>query len=141
MKSLVYYGNEKSTNLQTLCSAANALNAPNVIITSYGVVLSEFNQVASAGGDRGSGLFAVEFFRVILDEAHTIKNRQAKTSKACYELAAKHRWVLTGTPIVNRLEDLFSLVRFLRVEPWNNFSFWKTFITVPFESRDFVRGE
>ena len=140
MKTLVYYGNEKSTNLQTLCSAANAANAPNVIITSYGVVLSEFNQVASAGGDRGTGLFSVEFFRVILDEAHTIKNRQAKTSKACYELAAQHRWVLTGTPIVNRLEDLFSLVRFLRVEPWSNFSFWKTFITVPFESKEYARA-
>ena len=140
MKSLIYYGNEKSTNLQTLCSTANASNGPNVIITSYGVVLSEFNQVASPGGDRGSGLFSVEFFRVILDEAHTIKNRQAKTSKACYELAAKHRWVLTGTPIVNRLEDLFSLVRFLRVEPWANFSFWKTFITVPFESKEFSRA-
>lgn len=140
MKTLVYYGNEKSTNLQTLCSAANAANAPNVIITSYGVVLSEFNQVANAGGARGTGLFSVEFFRVILDEAHTIKNRQAKTSKACYELAAQHRWVLTGTPIVNRLEDLFSLVRFLRVEPWSNFSFWKTFITVPFESKEYARA-
>lgn len=40
----------------------------------------------------------------------------------------------------NRLEDLFSLVRFLRVEPWSNFSFWRTFITVPFESKDFIRA-
>ncbi|KAK5085697.1 DNA helicase rad5 [Lithohypha guttulata] len=142
MKTLVYYGTEKGNNLQTLCSAANAASAPNVIITSYGVVLSEFNQIASAGGDRAitGGLFSVDFFRVILDEAHTIKNRQAKTSKACYELRAKHRWVLTGTPIVNRLEDLFSLVRFLKVEPWSNFSYWKTFITVPFEAKDFVRA-
>jgi DNA repair protein RAD5 len=69
-----------------------------------------------------------------------IKNRQSKTAKACYELSAIHRWVLTGTPIVNRLEDLFSLVRFLRVEPWSNFSFWKTFITTPFEKGDFVRA-
>jgi len=45
-----------------------------------------------------------------------------------------------GDAIVNRLEDLFSLVRFLRVEPWSNFSFWKTFITVPFESKDFIRA-
>ncbi|GAB7357195.1 hypothetical protein MBLNU459_g8181t1 [Dothideomycetes sp. NU459] len=142
LKTLVYYGSEKNANLQTLCCEANAASAPNVIITSYGTVLSEFNQVAANGGNRGTsgGLFSLDYFRIILDEAHTIKNRQAKTSKACYELSAKHRWALTGTPIVNRLEDLFSLVRFLRVEPWSNFSFWKTFITVPFESKDFIRA-
>ena len=142
LKTMVYYGTEKVANLQNLCCGANASSAPNLIITSYGVVLSEFNQVVARGGDRGShgGLFSLDFFRMILDEAHFIKNRQSKTAKACYELYAQHRWVLTGTPIVNRLEDLFSLVRFLRVEPWSNFSFWKTFITVPFESKDFLRA-
>ncbi|KAL8987701.1 MAG: hypothetical protein Q9177_003117 [Variospora cf. flavescens] len=142
LKTLVYYGSDKAANLQNLCCEANAASAPNLIITSYGIVLSEFNQVVSRGGDRGShgGLFSLDFFRVILDEAHFIKNRQSKTAKACYEINAQHRWVLTGTPIVNRLEDLFSLVRFLRVEPWNNFSFWKTFITVPFESKDVLRA-
>ncbi len=142
LRSMIYYGNDKTANLQALCCEANAASAPNVIITSYGVVLSEFNQIASKHGDRGShgGLFSLKYFRVILDEAHHIKNRQSKTAKACYEIEAEHRWVLTGTPIVNRLEDLFSLVRFLRVEPWSNFSFWKTFITVPFESKDFMRA-
>jgi DNA repair protein RAD5 len=140
LKSIVYYGSDKTADLQALCCEANAAAAPNVIVTSYGVVLSEFNQVAARNGDRGGGLFSLKYFRVILDEAHHIKNRMAKSSKACYEIEAEHRWVLTGTPIVNRLEDLFSLVRFLRVEPWNNFSFWKTFITVPFESKDFMRA-
>jgi DNA repair protein RAD5 len=142
LKTLVYYGSEKVASLRNLCCEANAASAPNLVITSYGVVLSEFNQVAARGGDRGShgGLFSLDFFRVILDEAHFIKNRQSKTAKACYDITAHHRWVLTGTPIVNRLEDLFSLVRFLRVEPWSNFSFWKTFITVPFESKDFIRA-
>jgi DNA repair protein RAD5 len=142
LKTLVYYGSDKNVNLKTLCCETNAASAPNVIITSYGTVLSEYNQVVAASGDRGSngGLFSVEYFRVILDEAHMIKNRQSKTARACYEIAAEHRWTLTGTPIVNRLEDLFSLVRFLRVEPWSNFSFWKTFITVPFESKDYVRA-
>ncbi|EME47258.1 hypothetical protein DOTSEDRAFT_77621 [Dothistroma septosporum NZE10] len=143
LKVLVYYGSEKGVNLQTICSGSNISSAPNVIITSYGVVLSEFNSVASAlGGNRAAsgGLFGVEYWRIILDEAHMIKNRSSKTAKACYELAASHRWVLTGTPIVNRLEDLFSLVRFLRVEPWSNFSFWKTFITTPFEKGEFVRA-
>ncbi|KAI1378379.1 DNA repair protein rad-5 [Hypoxylon crocopeplum] len=142
LKSIVYYGNEKIENLQALCCDANVASAPDIVITSYGVVLSEFTQIASKNGNKDlhNGLFSLEFFRVIIDEAHTIKNRQSKTAKACYELSAIHRWVLTGTPIVNRLEDLFSLVRFLRVEPWNNFSFWRTFITVPFESKDYVRA-
>ncbi|KAK4187176.1 DNA repair protein rad5 [Podospora australis] len=142
LKSMVYYGSEKNVDLLTLCCAANAANAPDVIITSYGVVLSEFTQIISKGGDHSSnrGLFSLNFFRVILDEAHSIKNRQSKTARACYEIAAEHRWALTGTPIVNKLEDLFSLVRFLRVEPWNNFSFWRTFITGPFESKDFMRA-
>ncbi|KAK9413576.1 putative SNF2 family N-terminal domain-containing protein [Seiridium unicorne] len=139
LKSLVYYGTEKSANLQALCLSTAA---PDVLITSYGVVLSEFNQYSGKHGNAflHTGLFSFKFFRIILDEAHNIKNRQAKSSKACYELSAEHRWVLTGTPIVNRLEDLFSLVRFLRVEPWNNFSFWRTFITVPFESKNFMRA-
>ncbi|KAL0931470.1 DNA repair protein rad5 [Colletotrichum truncatum] len=142
LKAMVYYGNEKASNLQAMCCEASAASAPDVLITSYGVVLSEFNQVAAKKGDKSNhhGLFSLNFFRVILDEAHHIKNRQSKTAKACYEISAEHRWALTGTPIVNKLEDLFSLVRFLRVEPWNNFSFWKTFITVPFESKDFMRA-
>ncbi|KAI1658260.1 SNF2 family N-terminal domain-containing protein [Daldinia decipiens] len=142
LKSIVYYGTEKIDNLQALCCDANMTSAPDIVITSYGVVLSEFTQIASKTSNRDShnGLFSLDFFRIILDEAHTIKNRQSKTSKACYELSATHRWALTGTPIVNRLEDLFSLVRFLRVEPWNNFSYWRTFITVPFESKNFVRA-
>ena len=98
LKAMVYYGSDKAANLQNLCCEANAASAPNLIITSYGVVLSEFNQVAARGGDRGShgGLFSLDFFRVILDEGHFIKNRQSKTAKACYEISAQHRWVLTG---------------------------------------------
>ncbi|PVH95751.1 hypothetical protein DM02DRAFT_617679 [Periconia macrospinosa] len=142
LKTLVYYGSEKAVNLQKLCSASNGANAPNVVITSYGTVLSEYGQVVKENGNRGShgGIFSLDYFRIILDEAHFVKNRQSKTAKACYELSARHRWVLTGTPIVNRLEDLFSLVRFLKVEPWSNFSFWKTFITVPFEAGEFIRA-
>ncbi|KAK6348986.1 DNA helicase rad5 [Orbilia blumenaviensis] len=143
LRTIIYYGSDKSLDLRAQCSAANSHNAPNVIITSYGVVLSEYTQIANtASGSRATsgGLFSIQFFRIILDEAHNIKNRQSKTAKACYELDALHRWVLTGTPIVNRLEDLFSLVRFLRVEPWSNFAYWRTFITVPFESKDFLRA-
>jgi DNA repair protein RAD5 len=141
LRTLLYYGADKAVNLRDICCEAKHATAPNVIVTSYGVVLSEFRQFAqSSVMANHNGLFSVDFFRIILDEAHLIKNRRSKSARACYELKAQHRWVLTGTPIVNRLEDLFSLVRFLKVEPWSNFSFWKTFITVPFESKEFVRA-
>ncbi|OJD28314.1 hypothetical protein ACJ73_00286 [Blastomyces percursus] len=141
MKVLVYYGSDKPADLRKLCSVSNRNSAPNLIITSYGVVRSEHSQLAGRSSiTLSGGLFSVDFFRVILDEAHYIKNRTSKTARACYDIKGTHRWALTGTPIVNRLEDLFSLVRFLKVEPWSNFSFWKTFITVPFESKDFLRA-
>ncbi|KAF8535332.1 SNF2 family N-terminal domain-containing protein [Trichophaea hybrida] len=139
LRPYIYYGNEKKTNLQTLLSTKGA---PDVMITSYGTILSEYTQISKSGsnGSSDGGLFSVCFYRIILDEAHHIKNRLSKTSRACYELMAEHRWCLTGTPIVNRLEDLFSLVKFLRVDPWQSFSFWKTFITMPFENKEFLRA-
>ena len=47
--------------------------------------------------------------RVILDEAHTIRNRNTRAFKALDEVIADYRWCLTGTPYVNRAEDIQSL--------------------------------
>jgi DNA repair protein RAD5 len=72
MKSYVYYGSDKKMNLQTLVAMKQP---PDLIITSYGVVLSEYGQASAANGSTKGGLFGVHFYRVILDEAHHIKNR------------------------------------------------------------------
>ncbi|RSL84797.1 hypothetical protein CEP51_003698 [Fusarium floridanum] len=46
-------------------------------------------------------LFKINWYRVVLDEAHTIKNRATSTTLACWQLSAKFRWVVSGTPISN----------------------------------------
>jgi DNA repair protein RAD5 len=131
LKTIIYYGADKALDLPSLCASPHP---PDLIVTSYGVVLSEWTSNTT------DGIFSTEWFRVILDEAHYIKNRTSKTARACYDIKAGRRWVLTGTPIVNKLEDLFSLVHFLGVEPWCLYSYWRTFITVPFESKDYLRA-
>jgi DNA repair protein RAD5 len=45
-----------------------------------------------------------EFLRIVLDEAHNIKNRTALVSKACYELKGQRRWALTGMLFVDYAE-------------------------------------
>lgn len=54
-----------------------------------------------------------EFHYLILDEAQAIKNAKAKTTQVIYELNARHRLCLTGTPMENHLGELWSMFRFL----------------------------
>ncbi|KAL2021120.1 hypothetical protein VTK56DRAFT_7539 [Thermocarpiscus australiensis] len=57
----------------------------------------------------------MEFYRLVLDEAHAIKNSHSRRTKACTLLAAKYRWALTGTPIHNSLKEIIPYWTFLRV--------------------------
>lgn len=54
-----------------------------------------------------------QFSYVVLDEAQSIKNPDAKVSQACFSVDAEHRLALTGTPLENKQEDLWSIFRFL----------------------------
>lgn len=50
---------------------------------------------------------------VILDEAQRIKNWKAKTSQTVKSIISKYAFILTGTPLENRLEELYSVVQFI----------------------------
>lgn len=106
----------------------------DVVITTYQILASEHAGSSNADGGVKVGCFGVHWYRVILDEAHSIKNRNAKSTQACYALQSWYRWCLTGTPMQNNLDELQSLIAFLRIKPYNHLGTWKEQITIPMKN-------
>ncbi|GAA5887951.1 hypothetical protein JCM6882_000812 [Rhodosporidiobolus microsporus] len=75
---------------------------------------------------KDTALHAIKWRRVVLDEGHLIKNPKAKMSRACADLKAERRWILTGTPIVNAAGDLGAMIQFLRMcKPLDDPAVWR----------------
>ncbi|WOH06344.1 hypothetical protein DCAR_0625770 [Daucus carota subsp. sativus] len=104
-------------------------------LTKYDLVLTTYSTLGSEDSSE-SPAFKVNWWRVILDEAHIIKNANAQQTRAVNKLSAKRRWVVTGTPIQNGTMDLFSLMAFLRYQPFANKSYWTTLVQHPIDNGD-----
>jgi SWI/SNF-related matrix-associated actin-dependent regulator of chromatin subfamily A3 len=81
-------------------------------------------------------IFGGRWWRIVLDEAHVIKNRHSLNYRACVALAATHRWCLTGTPLQNSADDVQPLMAFLRLEPLNHHAVWQRYIGKPIRVGD-----
>ncbi|KAG9201100.1 hypothetical protein G6514_006012 [Epicoccum nigrum] len=127
LKVLVHHGPNRT-------KSADKLKQYDVVITTYQVLASEHAQCGDGPDGLKKGCFAVHWYRVMLDEAHTIKNRNAKMTKACYDVRSHYRWCLTGTPMQNNLDELQSLIKFLRIQPYCEMSNWKDSITGPMKN-------
>ncbi|KAF4122697.1 Superfamily II DNA or RNA helicase, SNF2 family [Geosmithia morbida] len=103
----------------------------DVVVTTYQILVSEFG---ASSEDVKVGCFGVNWWRVVLDEAHTIKNRNAKATKACCALRSEYRWCLSGTPMQNNLDELQSLIKFLRIRPYDDLREWKQQIDLPLKN-------
>ncbi|KAF5703670.1 DNA repair RAD16 [Fusarium mundagurra] len=115
----------------------------DVVLTTYGTVAQElkrFEKIVEDYKEREGNInwndttissklsllhpVKAQFYRVILDEAQCIKNKDTKGAKACTQLKSIHRWCLTGTPMMNGIIELYSLVKFLRIKPYSK---WEEF--------------
>ncbi|XWS19554.1 hypothetical protein CRYUN_Cryun31cG0025300 [Craigia yunnanensis] len=76
-------------------------------------------------------LAKVGWFRIVLDEAQSIKNHRTQVARACWSLRAKRRWCLSGTPIQNAIDDLYSYFRFLRYDPYAAYKSFCSSIKIP----------
>lgn len=105
-------------------------SADRIVITSYATLVSEFGQ---HGARYKSPLYQRKWRRVVLDEAHVIKNRNTRAAHACWALDAEIHWALTGTPLQNSIDDVYPILKFLKVAPFDVYEFFKANIKRPLE--------
>ncbi|GAA6031112.1 hypothetical protein JCM8097_004009 [Rhodosporidiobolus ruineniae] len=116
-KILIFHGTNRLSNVKEM-------EKYDVVLTSYAVLESTFRREQKGFTKKGkllkedSILHKVKWHRVILDEAHNIKDRQSNTAKAAFALRAHYRWCLSGTPLQNRVGEIYSLLRFVGCDPY-----------------------
>lgn len=102
---LIYTGNLRQRKLADLKEALETneiLHRNLLVITSYDIARTDFEK-----------LNQVPWMYVVVDEGHNIKNPNTKRTKAIKTLNGQHKLALTGTPIQNNLEELWSLFDFV----------------------------
>ena len=100
-----------------------SLQSTDLVVTTYGMI------------SRLDWLFSVEWDWVVLDEAQAIKNAVTRQTRAVKKLNGRSRVALTGTPVENRLGDLWSIFDFLNPGLLGSFSRFKSF-TKALENRE-----
>lgn len=118
LKAIVHHGDKRSQN-QAFVKAAQS---NNLIITSYTLVQRDLKT-----------LQLVNWQGIVLDEAQNIKNAEAKQSQAVRELEAEFRIALTGTPVENRLTELWSILDFLNPGYLGQRNFFQRRFAIPIE--------
>jgi SNF2 family DNA or RNA helicase len=107
----------------------------DVVMTTYGSVASEVT-ARSKGKSGPWPLEEIGWFRIVLDEAHMIREQSTLQFKAICRLQANRRWAVTGTPVQNKLDDLAALLAFLRLKPFDEKGKFTQYITAPFKVCD-----
>ncbi|KAL6452086.1 ULS1 ATP-dependent helicase ULS1 [Candida maltosa Xu316] len=152
----LYHGDHKK-KLKTF----QLMNKYDVILVSYTTLSVEWKkhfaeELADNADERGfmpnaksggkkyvSPFFAKEakFYRIILDEAQQIKNKRSLTSKSVTYLKAIYRFCLTGTPMQNSIEELYPIIRFLKIQPYCVEEKFRADIIMPIKSKSDLYDE
>ncbi|XP_033117287.1 chromodomain-helicase-DNA-binding protein 8-like [Anneissia japonica] len=111
VNTVIYHGSSYSRHMiaeyEMFYKDEQGIRIPEVykfqaLVTTYEIVLADCEQLSE-----------IEWRAVIIDEAHRLKNRNCKLLEGLKILDMEHRVLLTGTPLQNNIEELFSLLQFL----------------------------
>ncbi|CCO29308.1 hypothetical protein BN14_03317 [Rhizoctonia solani AG-1 IB] len=114
-----YYGNNRNVDPEILKDY-------DIVLTTYQTVSADFDRAGgfkntgelmaenSEDKRRSNGLFAIQWKRVVLDEAHQIRNHKTKIAQAATAIDGYYRWAVSGTPIVNSPTEIMKHVSIRR---------------------------
>lgn len=150
----IYHGADKK-----ILNTCTKMMQFDIILTSYGTLSSEWKRhfkealksrtegdgpvttfmpkPQDGGKSYMSPFFApqAKFHRIVLDEAQNIKNKSALASKAVTYIKAEFRLCLSGTPMQNKVEELFPFIRFLQIRPYHLEHKFRADISLPLKSK------
>ncbi|BAY97003.1 SNF2-related helicase [Tolypothrix tenuis PCC 7101] len=118
LKILQYHGDKRPKGK----AFTDAVKKYNLVVTSYSLIHRDLKSLQS-----------VEWQALVLDEAQNVKNSDAKQSQAVRQLEATFRIALTGTPVENRLQELWSILDFLNPGYLGNKQFFQRRFAMPIE--------
>ncbi|MBF2017029.1 MAG: DEAD/DEAH box helicase [Rivularia sp. T60_A2020_040] len=118
LKVLQYHGDKRPKGK----AFQNAVKNTNIVITSYSLVHRDLKSLQD-----------ISWQIIALDEAQNIKNPEAKQSQAVRQLEPEFRIALTGTPVENRLQELWSIMDFLNPGYLGNRQFFQRRFAMPIE--------
>ncbi|KAL0081124.1 SNF2 family N-terminal domain-containing protein [Phycomyces blakesleeanus] len=102
-----------------------SLEKYDVVLTTYSTMENSFRRQEFGSRRKGelikekSIIHKIHWHRIILDEAHNIKDRSCNTARAVFNLNSNFKWSLSGTPLQNRVGELYSLIRFMQADPFS----------------------
>ncbi|KAL8365396.1 hypothetical protein RB595_004276 [Gaeumannomyces hyphopodioides] len=118
---LDYHGPKRARSAARLLAGGS-----DIVLTTYSTVVEDHKR-----GQSARVLHNIEWYRVVLDEAHWVRNPSSKRFKAAKDIVSQRRWCLTGTPVQNSLRDLATLVHFLDIQPFARLSEFRSHILGP----------
>ena len=98
---IIYTGDRREAKLLDIWLAQDGVASP-LVVTSYDIARRDYEE-----------LNRISWLYVVVDEGHNIKNPDAQRTKAIKTINGQHKLALTGTPIQNNLEELWSLFDFV----------------------------
>ncbi|KAK2030255.1 SNF2 family domain-containing protein [Colletotrichum zoysiae] len=132
---------------------AQELMKYDVVLTTYGTLVSDRKKLLSYKKNLGARPMASKtdpmlaslvslfhpdyslFYRVVLDESQQIKNHKAQAALAAADLMSQYRWCLSGTPMMNGVDELYSLYRYLKIKPYSQWANFRSAFGVLFGKR------